>query len=106
MLYSGEQILSFKPCLVFYAGDSLKSELKYQYKVWKQHTCIKDWYSISEKKLCKKNATHSFEIVTPVEQMSRDMINQQSDCVPSEDSDQPGHPPSLIRVFAVRSVGS
>ena len=22
-LYSGEQILSFKPCLVFYAGDSL-----------------------------------------------------------------------------------
>ena len=25
---------------------------------------------------------------------------------PSEDSDQPGHPPSLIRVFAVHSVGS
>ena len=28
--------------------------------------------------------------------------NKQSDCAPSEDSDQPGHPPSLIRVFAVR----
>ena len=28
--------------------------------------------------------------------------NQQSDCAPSEDSDQPGHPPSLIRVFTVR----
>ena len=28
--------------------------------------------------------------------------NQQSDCAPSENSDQPGHPPSLIRVFAVR----
>ena len=26
--------------------------------------------------------------------------------VPSEDSDQSGHPPSLIRVFAVRSMGS
>ena len=26
--------------------------------------------------------------------------------VPSEDSDQPGHPPSLIKVFAMRSVGS
>ena len=26
--------------------------------------------------------------------------------VPSEDSDHPGHPPSLIRVFAARSVGS
>ena len=28
--------------------------------------------------------------------------NKQSDCVASEDSDEPGHPPSLIRVFAVR----
>ena len=26
-------------------------------------------------------------------------------CAPSEDSGQPVHPPSLIRVFAVRSVG-
>ena len=28
--------------------------------------------------------------------------NQQNECAPSEDSDQHGHPPSLIRVFAVR----
>ena len=28
--------------------------------------------------------------------------NQQNGCAPSEDSDQLGHPPSLIRVFAVR----
>ena len=27
--------------------------------------------------------------------------NQQNDCAPSEDSDQPGHQPSLIRVFPV-----
>ena len=27
-------------------------------------------------------------------------------CAPSEDSDQPGHPPSLIRVFAVRTMGN
>ena len=27
-------------------------------------------------------------------------------CAPSEDSDQLVHPPSLIRVFAVRSVGA
>ena len=26
--------------------------------------------------------------------------NQHNECAPSEDSDQPGHPPSLIRVFA------
>ena len=32
--------------------------------------------------------------------------NQQIECAPGEDSDQPGHPPSLIRVFAVRSMGS
>ena len=25
-------------------------------------------------------------------------------CVPSEDSDQPGHVPSLIRIFAMHSV--
>ena len=31
--------------------------------------------------------------------------NQQNDCAPSEDSDQPGHPPSLIGVLAVRSLG-
>ena len=28
--------------------------------------------------------------------------NQQNECVPSEDSDQPGHLPSLITVFTVR----
>ena len=28
--------------------------------------------------------------------------NQQNGCAPSKDSDQPGHSPSLIRVFAVR----
>ena len=27
--------------------------------------------------------------------------NQQNECAPTEDSYQPGHPPSLIRVFAV-----
>ena len=28
--------------------------------------------------------------------------NQQNDCAPSKDSDQPRHPPNLIRVFAIR----
>ena len=35
----------------------------------------------------------------------RDNTNKLT-CAPSENSDQPGHPPSLISVFAVRSVGS
>ena len=30
--------------------------------------------------------------------------NQQNECAPSEDSDQRGHPPSLIRIFAVRMM--
>ena len=33
-----------------------------------------------------------------------DTINKMN--APSEDSDQPRHPPSLIRVFAVRSMSS
>ena len=32
--------------------------------------------------------------------------NQHNDCALNEDSVQPGHPPSLIRVFAVLSLGS
>ena len=34
--------------------------------------------------------------------VSSHMTKPKSDCAPSEDSDQPRHPPSLIRVFAVR----
>ena len=34
-----------------------------------------------------------------------DKINKMA-CAPSENSDQPGHQPSLIRVFVVRSMGS
>ena len=32
--------------------------------------------------------------------------NQQNDCAPSEDSDQPGHPHSLIRLSAVYLMSS
>ena len=41
-----------------------------------------------------------------IENWAETWQNQQSDCVASEDSDQPGHPPSLTRVLAVRSMGS
>ena len=34
-------------------------------------------------------------------ELPRDKTNEMI-CAPSEDSDQPGHPPSLIRIFAVR----
>ena len=37
--------------------------------------------------------------------LSHDKTNKMT-CAPIEDSDQPGHSPSLIRVFTVHSVGS
>ena len=40
--------------------------------------------------------TALFELCEP----HHDKTNKMS-CAPSEDSDQPGHPPSLIRVFTV-----
>ena len=36
---------------------------------------------------------------------AQDKTNKMA-CATSEDSEQPGHPPSLIRIFVVRSVGS
>ena len=41
----------------------------------------------------------------PTFEMSHDKTNKVA-FVPSEDSDQPGDPPSLIRVFAVHFMGS
>ena len=38
------------------------------------------------------------------DELPRDKTNKMI-YAPSEDSDQPGHPPSLIRVFAVCSMG-
>ena len=39
-------------------------------------------------------------------QQPHDKTNKMTQCAPSEASDQPGHPPCLIRVFIVRSMGS
>ena len=40
-----------------------------------------------------------------IQQLLHDKTNKMT-CAPSEDSDQTGHPPSLIRVFAEYSMGS
>ena len=39
--------------------------------------------------------------ILPIRHLSRDMTKPTIECAPSQDSDQPEHPPSLIRVFAV-----
>ena len=43
-------------------------------------------------------------VVSPTYEPQHYKANKKT-CAPSEDSDQPGHPPSLIRVFAVRIMG-
>ena len=50
----------------------------------------------------------SYSTSFPLHHMSATWQNQQNESVPSEDSDQPWHPPSLIRVFASawRKLGS
>ena len=48
---------------------------------------------------CKK--LHKMDVVSNAK-MSEDMRNQQNECAPSKDSDQPGHLPSLTKVFAIR----
>ena len=46
--------------------------------------------------------TNSSEWHTGNDNWAASWRNQQSECAPSEDSDQPGYPPSLIRVLAIR----
>ena len=50
-------------------------------------------------KFCTSSAT--WLLVWEIKEPSHDKTNKVT-CAPSEDSDQPGHPPSVIRVFAVR----
>ena len=53
----------------------------------------------------RKNVNNYLNLCKEIFEPPRDKTNIMT-CAPSEDSDQPGHPPSLIRVFAVRSMGS
>ena len=79
------------------------------------HTCLVKWcrsspikvytvcYSISIfwKHYCTvKPHCSNFRIITVIFEPPQDKTNKMV-CAPSEDSDQPRHPPSLIRVFTV-----
>ena len=50
----------------------------------------------------RKFTVMSFTALVRMRKWATTRQNQQNSYAPSEDSDQPGHPPSLIRVFAVR----
>ena len=48
----------------------------------------------------------TFFVISTKEKWAATWQNQQCGCAPSEDADQPGHPPSLIRVCPVWSESS
>ena len=72
----------------------------------------KHWFKLKAFRI-KYICVHMFKITALISidrdgspfEPHRDKTNKMA-CAPSEDSDQPGHPPSLIRVFAVHSIGS
>ena len=57
------------------------------------------------RELSEDNQSLFFVFAPKTYEPAHDKTNKMA-CVPSEDSDQPGHPPCLIRVFTVRSMGS
>ena len=65
--------------------------------------CFSDFQQGKKKKaLLKTTSLIYLRNLLKFTYLSRHMTKPTSDHVPREDSDQPGHPPSLIRVFAVR----
>ena len=58
------------------------------------------------KKTKKTNKNNNNKNEKKKQKKKKKQQQQKNECAPSEDSDQPGHLPSLIRVFAVRLMGS
>ena len=61
---------------------------------------IKDYYNIIEQRPKSDSEDMAGRLAY---ESPRDKTNKLT-CAPSKDSDQPGHPPSLIRAFAVHSM--
>ena len=57
-----------------------------------------DYFQHTYRMMCKTADTQYFE---PQHDKTNEVVSE-----PSEDSDHPGHPPSLTRVFAVHSMDS
>ena len=78
---------------LFFAIQNVPSEYSYQTA---QADLNLRWTRMSE-------GTFS-DVAAPIFEPAHDKTNKLA-CAPSEDSDQPGHPPSLIRAFAMRLMG-
>ena len=68
--------------------------------IWVDSFSINDFWLTRNLILCSVHVAICLEIENRIEAL-HDKTNKMT-CAPSEDSDQPGHPPSLIRVSAVR----
>ena len=89
---------SFKVIFVKISQNFIKSHLKFclisQISV---HSLWHVWCSLALDSV--------FTILAHTDELLHDKTNKMT-CAPSEDSDQPGHLPSLIRAFAVCSMGN
>ena len=62
---------------------------------------VENFLNDSCKRLYFSNGRFYFERLTVIYRPPHDKTNKKA-CAPSEDSDQPGHPPSLVKFFGVR----
>ena len=58
---------------------------------------VNQWWYVSGNAICRPLSEQPPEAMSSNEQRN----DKTNDCAPSEDSDKPGHPPSLISLFAV-----
>ena len=73
----------------WHTGDSYLTDAMYRSLLYNEAVTIYMYYNVMYTEFKMKSFKLQWQ-------------NQQNDCAPSDDSDQPGHLPSLIRVFAVR----
>ena len=82
--------------------------------IWYYYFCVKEVHYIPDSTTVVENIsnltimTHinaHLKVLIHVHEPPHNKTNKMT-CVPSKDSDQSGHPPSMIRVYAVHSMGS
>ena len=74
-------------------------------KTWRTAWSIRSRKPRGKPKLSKQSQGQTEQQTNNNNEPEHDKTNKMT-CAPSQDSDQPGHPPSLIRVFTVHSKGS
>ena len=95
----------------FFFSDSSSSGKDYTLKViisaWTKliYPVVDKTFRYLRKQQCGNHFLFDHKIAWEylITELPHDKTNKMA-CAPSEDSDQPGHPPSLIRVFAVRMM--